>query len=155
MVFGSTIRKPGARPNLGATAASSDAACADTATRMGAEPCRRRHSVVVLDRDARRGLDPQSQAADQRLGSHTAGGGEDASERLARDAHMPGGLGLLQADEVGKTQRLQPVQRKHESAKLLGSHANRPEFCGFGRRTHIAPLVWSRHSLLEFMSLCS
>ena len=47
---------------------------------------------------------------------------------------MLGGLGLLQANEVGKPQRLQTVQWEREAAKLFGRRADRPEFRDQRRR---------------------
>ena len=45
---------------------------------------------------------------------------------------MAGGLDLLQADEVGEAQRLQPVHRQHEPAEFLSRHANGSELLDLG-----------------------
>jgi hypothetical protein len=65
---------------------------------------------------------------------------------------MAGGLDLLQADEVGEAQRLQPVHRQHEPAEFLSRHANGSEFLDLGGRTDITPLNRSRHCPHYIMS---
>jgi hypothetical protein len=51
-------------------------------------------------------LDEQSLSMDQSVGDLSVSGFEDSAERLARNAHLLRGIGLIEAFEVGQADRL-------------------------------------------------